>query len=139
MLRRATHTTDAGALTTIAGWPRPVELFGVPISPAPCDQAADAVIAAAESGAAGVVSCHSVHALITASREEPLASMARSFEMITPDGQPIRWALNLLYRARLKEPVTGRALTRAVCAGCPVRRADLSLRQHAGGDRGARD
>ena len=116
MLLRATETPATGLPTVAADWPRPVDLFGLPVSTASCDACADAVIAAAEAGASAVVSCHSVHALVTASREEPLRTMSRSFEMITPDGQPIRWALNLLFGAGLREPVTGRALTQAVCA-----------------------
>jgi N-acetylglucosaminyldiphosphoundecaprenol N-acetyl-beta-D-mannosaminyltransferase len=96
-------------------WPRQVDVFGVRLSEVTPQQAADVVIAAAERNASAVVSCHAVHALVTTSDQPELRRMARSFEMITPDGQPVRWAINLLYGTRLKEPVTGRSLTHAVC------------------------
>ena len=73
------------------------------------------MIAAARLGVSAVVSCHSVHAIVTASGDPQLRRIVQTFDMVTPDGQPVRWALNLLYGAKLKEPVTGRALTWAVC------------------------
>jgi exopolysaccharide biosynthesis WecB/TagA/CpsF family protein len=36
--------------------------------------------------------------------------------MVAPDGQPVRWALNLLHAARLKDRVYGPELTLRLCA-----------------------
>ena len=52
-----------------------------------------------------------------------------AFDVVTPDGQPVRWALNLLHRAGLRDRVYGptltlrvlRALRRRRAAGLPVR------------------
>jgi N-acetylglucosaminyldiphosphoundecaprenol N-acetyl-beta-D-mannosaminyltransferase len=38
-----------------------------------------------------------------------------SFGLVTPDGQPVRWALNLLHAAGLKERVYGPTLMRRLC------------------------
>ena len=37
------------------------------------------------------------------------------FDFVVPDGQPVRWALNLLYRAHLSDRVCGRTLMSRVC------------------------
>ena len=115
MLMSATRTPGGILSPEAVKWPRRRDLFGVPVSATTVEDAAQAVIAAGELGVGAVVSCFSTHALVEASSDAELRPMAQSFEMITPDGQPVRWALNLLYRAGLKEPVTGRALTRVVC------------------------
>ena len=56
-----------------------------------------------------------VHALVTASRDPELRGKVNTFEMITPDGQPVRWALNLLHRAGLKDRVYGPELMLRLC------------------------
>jgi hypothetical protein len=49
-----------------------------------------------------------------------LAQGARlnAFDVVTPDGQPVRWALNLVYGAALADRVYGPTLTMAVLRGC---------------------
>lgn len=39
-----------------------------------------------------------------------------TFDLLVPDGQPVRWALNLLHRAGLRERVYGPTLMLALCA-----------------------
>jgi exopolysaccharide biosynthesis WecB/TagA/CpsF family protein len=41
--------------------------------------------------------------------------MLRSFDVVTPDGQPIRWAMNQLGRAGLRERVYGPSLMLRLC------------------------
>jgi N-acetylglucosaminyldiphosphoundecaprenol N-acetyl-beta-D-mannosaminyltransferase len=41
-----------------------------------------------------------------------------SFDLVTPDGQPVRWALNSLYGAGLTDRVYGPTLTLEVLRGC---------------------
>jgi exopolysaccharide biosynthesis WecB/TagA/CpsF family protein len=41
-----------------------------------------------------------------------------SFDLVTPDGQPVRWALNLLHGAGLRDRVYGPTLTLRVLARC---------------------
>jgi N-acetylglucosaminyldiphosphoundecaprenol N-acetyl-beta-D-mannosaminyltransferase len=96
-------------------WPRKMNLFGVGVSPTTYDEAVDVITRAAAQRQSAVVSCHAVHALITFCGDASLRDKANSFDMITPDGQPLRWALNLLYRARLRERVYGPELMRRLC------------------------
>ena len=51
--------------------------------------------------------------------------MVNAFEMVTPDGQPVRWALNVLHGTRLQDRVYGpelmlRACRRAAEVGVPI-------------------
>lgn len=100
---------------TIA-WPPKVDLFGVSVSVTTYAEAVAAILHAAIQGQAGVVSCHAVHALITASREPSLRDKVNSFQLVTPDGQPVRWALNLLHGARLADRVYGPELMLRLCS-----------------------
>jgi exopolysaccharide biosynthesis WecB/TagA/CpsF family protein len=106
-------------------WPRKVDLFGLGVSVTAYDEATAAILEAAREGVPGVVSCHAVHAIVTASRDPALRDKVNTFDMVTPDGQPVRWALNLLHGARLSERVYGPALMLRICgaaaaAGVPI-------------------
>lgn len=60
------------------------------------------------------VTALAVHGLIESVRNRELRAQIQKIPMITPDGQPIRWALNSLHRAGLKDRVCGPKLTRVV-------------------------
>lgn len=79
------------------------------------DHASDAIFRAAQERRSSIVSCHAVHALVTFSGDKDLCEMANTFEMITPDGQPVRWAMNWLHRTRLQDRVYGPELMERVC------------------------
>ncbi len=96
-------------------WPKKVNLLGIEISPTDYDEAVEATTTAAKSRTPGIVSCHAVHAVVTASCDASLKDKVNTFDMITPDGQPVRWALNLLHRARLQDRVYGPELTLRLC------------------------
>lgn len=97
------------------GWPPRVDMFGVQMTPTTYAEATKSILAAARDGRQSVVSCFAVHALITACSDRQLCAMVNRFDMITPDGQPVRWALNLLYGTRLTDRVYGPDLMLAVC------------------------
>jgi len=48
-------------------------------------------------------------------------------DLVAPDGQPVRWALNLLYRASLKDRVYGPTLMLMVCAAAAGRGIPIFL------------
>jgi exopolysaccharide biosynthesis WecB/TagA/CpsF family protein len=98
-------------------WPRKVDLFGIGVSVTTYDEAAAAILRAAAQGTPGVVSCHAVHALVTASRAPDLRDKVNTFDLVSPDGQPVRWALNLLHGARLADRVYGPELMLRLCRG----------------------
>lgn len=96
-------------------WPPKYNLFGVQVSATTCDEACAAILAAARDRRPAVVSAFAVHALIEASGSKELARKANRFAIITPDGQPVRWALNWLHGTRLKHNVRGSELTWKLC------------------------
>ena len=96
-------------------WPKKYDLFGVRVSATCYEEAVDSLVAAAKQGAPAVASLHAVHALMTASGDDELREKVNSFELIGPDGQPVRWALNLLYRTGLKQRVYGPELMLRLC------------------------
>jgi exopolysaccharide biosynthesis WecB/TagA/CpsF family protein len=98
-----------------SAWPRKLDLFGLAVSATNYEEAVAAIARAALAGTRAVVSCQAVHGVVTFSSDEQLRAMANTFEMITPDGQPVRWALNLLHQAGLKDRVYGPELMLRVC------------------------
>lgn len=77
--------------------------------------AVERVIDAAGDGRTYRVSALAVHGVMEAHDDPALMHRLNEFEMVTPDGQPVRWALNLLYRSGLKERVYGPTLMLNVC------------------------
>lgn len=112
---------------SIVNWPVKRSIFGLLVSPTTYDEAVESIMTAAERRTPAVVSCHAVHALMTFSSDQELCSLANSFEMITPDGQPVRWALNLLHGTRLKGRVYGPELTLRLCQAAELREVPIYL------------
>ncbi|HCT79625.1 MAG TPA: glycosyltransferase, partial [Micromonosporaceae bacterium] len=48
-----------------------------------------------------------VHGIMEGVGDSSLRRQLNSFDLVTPDGQPVRWALNLLHGTRLKDRVYG--------------------------------
>jgi N-acetylglucosaminyldiphosphoundecaprenol N-acetyl-beta-D-mannosaminyltransferase len=57
------------------------------------------------------VSALAVHGVMTGVQDETHKFRLNSFDLIVPDGQPIRWALNWLHKADLRDRVYGPSLT----------------------------
>ena len=108
-------------------WPDKVDLLGVEVSRVNYREAVDVIVRAAESGESGIVGCHAVHAIVTMAGDEELREMANRYKMITPDGQPVRWAMNLLHRTGLKDRVYGPELMLRLCAQCERKQIPIYL------------
>ena len=61
------------------------------------------------------VSALAVHGLMTGVFDPEQKFRLNQFDLLAPDGQPVRWALNLLHRAGLKQRVYGPNLTLRLC------------------------
>lgn len=96
-------------------WPDKVNLFGLDVSVVDYERACEKIIEAAQQKQPAVISCHAAHAVVTFSGDKKLRDMANQFQMITPDGQPVRWAMNWLHRTKLRDRVYGPELMRRVC------------------------
>lgn len=88
---------------------------GVLVSHATYAGATDTIMDAAWVGRSLLVAATSVHGIATAALNPEFCAQLNSFDMLTPDGQPVRWALNLLHGARLSQRVYGPTLMLSLC------------------------
>lgn len=96
-------------------WPRKYDLLGVTVSATTYEEASSLIIRAAQQKMDAVITHLPVHGVVLANKNLPLKSKIDSFEIVAPDGQPVRWALNFLYSTRLPDSVRGRELMVKVC------------------------
>jgi exopolysaccharide biosynthesis WecB/TagA/CpsF family protein len=86
-------------------------LFSINYSIVDYDRASDAIIEKAVRRESYGVSALAVHGLIESVWDQELASQVNKINLVVPDGQPIRWALNSFYKVDLKDRVYGPVLT----------------------------
>ncbi|MEM7452763.1 MAG: WecB/TagA/CpsF family glycosyltransferase [Planctomycetota bacterium] len=107
---------DSNPATAESGqWPRKVNLFGLEVSVTDYDAAVEAIRISALRRQPAQVSCHAAHAVVEFTNSPSLSDRLNQFDMITPDGQPVRWAMNLLHRAGLSDRVYGPELMLRTC------------------------
>jgi exopolysaccharide biosynthesis WecB/TagA/CpsF family protein len=85
----------------------------------------DIVLGAAHARESLTVSALAVHGVMTGVHDPQHRYRLNQIDVVTPDGQPVRWALNLLHGTKLKDRVYGPALTgmlleRSAEEGIPV-------------------
>ena len=90
-------------------------VLGIRIDAVDYEAAVDRIVAAARAGRPLAVSALAVHGLMTGVLDPTHRYRLNRFDLLTPDGQPVRWALNLLHRARLANRVYGPELMLRVC------------------------
>ena len=90
-------------------------LLGVLVDSVDYDSAVERVIAAAEEGQGFSVTALAVHGVMTGVADDSHRYRLNHFNLVTPDGQAVRWALNALYRTHLDDRVYGPVLTLRVC------------------------
>ena len=91
------------------------DVFGAGVSATTYAEVVDAVVAAAKQRRPLTVTALATHGLMEAVHGD-LGAVVAGLDVVTPDGQPLRWALNALHGAGLEERVYGPDLTRAVLA-----------------------
>jgi N-acetylglucosaminyldiphosphoundecaprenol N-acetyl-beta-D-mannosaminyltransferase len=128
--------------------PARANILGVRVSV--CDYASvvEAVLAAARAQRSLLVTAADVNQIMQARADRLFAAALNTFEVITPDGQPVRWGLRWTRQARLADRVYGptlmlRLCERAAAEGVPValygsrpdtlERLRRALEQHAPG------
>lgn len=94
---------------------RKVDIFGIGISATDYQQACEEIIVAAKERRSYAMSALATHGLIEAAYDSDLRALINRIDLVTPDGQPVRWAMNLLHGTRLKDRVCGPDLTWLVC------------------------
>lgn len=91
--------------------PGRVDVFGVQLSVVDYDSAATAIIDVARERVSYGVSALAVHGLMEAKADAEFRAMVNSLDLVTPDGQPVRWAMNHLHGCGLTDRVYGPDLT----------------------------
>ena len=89
---------------------------GILIDPATYASAMASILAAARERRSFLVSALAVHGVMTGVLDAEHRYRLNHFDLLVPDGQPVRWVLNLLHRAKLTDRVYGPELTRRLCA-----------------------
>ena len=90
-------------------------LLGILIDAVDYEGALERIITAAGECRPYTVSALAVHGVMSGYTEEDHRARLNRFDLIVPDGQPVRWALNLLYRTKLLDRVYGPTLTLRTC------------------------
>ncbi len=90
-------------------------LLGVKIDAVDYEAAVSRIINAAQEKKAYGVSALAVHGVMTGFMDIEHRHRLNNLEMIVPDGQPVRWGLNLLHKTKLKDRVYGPNLMLKTC------------------------
>jgi N-acetylglucosaminyldiphosphoundecaprenol N-acetyl-beta-D-mannosaminyltransferase len=93
-------------------------VLGVLVDTVDYEAAAAKVLAAAREHRPLALTALAVHGVMTGVQDRAHGARLNAFDVVTPDGQPVRWALNLLHRAELADRVYGPTLTLRVLEGC---------------------
>lgn len=100
---------------TIVSWPVKKDLFGVQISPTSYEEAIEPIMAAARERRSAVVTFLPVHGVVTAAQDQDYRAKINAFDIVAPDGQPVRWALNKFHKAGLRDRVYGPEMMIRLC------------------------
>jgi N-acetylglucosaminyldiphosphoundecaprenol N-acetyl-beta-D-mannosaminyltransferase len=90
-------------------------VLGVLVDAVDRGAAVDAIIDAAHGRCGMSVSALAVHGVMTGVLDPEQRYRLNHLDLVVPDGQPVRWALNILHGAGLPDRVYGPALMLAVC------------------------
>jgi exopolysaccharide biosynthesis WecB/TagA/CpsF family protein len=97
-------------------WPARYDIFGVRVSSTCYDEVVAFVMQAAQSRRPALLDFMPVHLLTQVARDAELRAKLDDFDVVAPDGQPVRWALNHFHGTKLTNRVYGPELMRRVCA-----------------------
>lgn len=91
-------------------------ILGILIDAVDYEAAVDTIFRAAREHHGAAVSALAVHGLVTGALDREQKFRLNHFDLLVPDGQPVRWVLNWRYRAGLPDRVYGPSLTLKVCS-----------------------
>ncbi len=90
-------------------------VLGVRVDAVDYEAAVGRVVAAARDRRPMAASALAVHGVMTGVLDPEHRYRLNRFDLLVPDGQPVRWALNLLHRTELADRVYGPTLMLKVC------------------------
>ena len=89
-------------------------LIGILVDGVDRASALERIVAAAHERRPYTVSALAVHGVMEGVLDEAHRYRLNHLDLVVPDGQPVRWALNLIHALALRQRVNGPALTREV-------------------------
>jgi hypothetical protein len=92
-----------------------LNVLGVQISAVDYAAAVERILSAARQGQPLAVSALAVHGVMTGVLDQSHRYRLNSFDLLVPDGQPVRWALGWLHGRKLPDRVYGPTLMQHVC------------------------
>lgn len=92
-----------------------VNVLGVSLNAVDYEAAVQKILHAAEAGKPLGVSALAVHGVMTGVLDRIHCFRLNQLELVVPDGQPVRWAMNWLYGTHLPDRVYGPNLMLKVC------------------------
>jgi N-acetylglucosaminyldiphosphoundecaprenol N-acetyl-beta-D-mannosaminyltransferase len=100
-------------------------VLGVMVSAVDYEWATEQVISAAHDKRPLALTALAVHGVMTGVEDPAHNARLNAFDIVTPDGQPVRWALGVLHGIKLADRVYGptltlRVLSRAADEGLPI-------------------
>ncbi len=100
-------------------------VIGVLVDPTTYEGAVDRIITAAKERESFAGTALAVHGIVIGARDSQQRYRLNRLDLLAPDGQPVRWALNWLHGAKLRDRVYGpflmaKVIERAAKEGLPV-------------------
>jgi exopolysaccharide biosynthesis WecB/TagA/CpsF family protein len=117
---------EASARTTPV-WPPRQELMGVRVSVTAYDELLEPILAAAAAGVPAIVDHMPTAGLVEFGGSPSLRRVLDRFDVVAPDGHPVRWALNWLRGTQLEDRVYGPELMLRLCQGAAERGIGIYL------------
>lgn len=96
-------------------------VLGLRVDRVDYDEAVRRIVLAAERGAHLRVAAANVHVVMEARRDPELGALLARYDLVVPDGQPLRWALDATGAVRLPDRVYGPELMRRTCIEAAAR------------------
>ncbi len=93
-------------------------VLGVMVDALDYEAATDKVMSAAHDRRPLALTALAVHGVMTGVEDPAHNARLNSFDVVTPDGQPVRWALSVLHGIKLADRVYGPTLTLRVLERC---------------------
>jgi N-acetylglucosaminyldiphosphoundecaprenol N-acetyl-beta-D-mannosaminyltransferase len=91
-------------------------VIGVLVDAVDYEATVDFIFRAAREKRGAAISALAVHGVMTGVLDREHKFRLNHFDLLVPDGQPVRWALNLMHGTGLADRVYGPNLTLRVCA-----------------------
>ncbi|MGN6506051.1 MAG: WecB/TagA/CpsF family glycosyltransferase [Tepidisphaeraceae bacterium] len=115
------HSPISGPAAVSAGPIGPVSrpgkrrLFGVDVSVTHYAEVFDYLLQVARSGGRAIVDFAPANIIVEAASDPEFRRRLNEFDLVCPDGQPVRWCLNHFHKAGLTDRVYGPSCTLKLC------------------------